>query len=411
MLTEQPLTDDTSYGDRRQRERSARPTTQVRTLDAMFTRAARRGPARLAVHEELGHLTYGRAETLATQWASALVRSGVQLGDPVIVHCDDHRQSLVAQLAILKAGGVCVPVSREIERPGPERIAAVSGAQAVLCSASTKAAWNSCGRLSLALDDAGTWKKVSALRPDPALPRSAPTDAAYLLISRENGEETSGQLVDHRAWQFALAARIRQAGTAERTVAVCQPPTGALTLSAMWWACASGGTLVPRALAPGGMDTAVFSPDEYARVLETAATASRPAGLRAIVLVGGPFPPDLVERHFTTLPTTRLLAEFAPAGGVMPWTAQELSPPSRSGLPDAGVGSPVPHVHVHIVDPEGHPVPPGRTGEICATGPALPFDSIGIRALDRESLPGGGTLLRSGHLGRWRTDGRVEITA
>nr|WP_272902856.1 AMP-binding protein [Streptomyces sp. BA2] len=377
----------------------------------MFTLTARRRSARLAVREERGHLTYGRAETLATQWASALVRSGVQLGDPVIVHCDDHRQSLVAQLAVLKAGGVCVPVSREIERPGLERIAAVSGAHAVLCSASTKAAWQSCGRLSLALDDAGTWKKVGALRPEPALPRSAPTDAAYLLISRGNKQETSGQLVDHRAWQFALAARIRQAGTAESMVAVCQPPTGALTLSAMWWACASGGTLVPRALALGNMDTAVFSPEEYTRVLEAAATASRPVGPRAIVLVGSPFPPELVERHFAALPTTRLLAEFAPAGGVLPWTAREFSPPSRSGLPDAGVGIPVPHVHVHIVDPEGHPVSPGRTGEICATGPVLPFDNIGIRALDRKSLPAGGTLLRSGHLGRWRTDGSVEITA
>ncbi|NUR29659.1 MAG: AMP-binding protein, partial [Catenulispora sp.] len=76
------------------------------TLDAMFARVAARRPDHTAVRVGTGRLTYRGAEQHARQLASLLVLGGVQLGDPVIVACADHRRALVAQLAVLKAGGV-----------------------------------------------------------------------------------------------------------------------------------------------------------------------------------------------------------------------------------------------------------------------------------------------------------------
>ncbi|WP_199838399.1 AMP-binding protein, partial [Streptomyces scabiei] len=62
------------------------------TLDALFTRAARRRPDAVAIQDARGELSFAKAELRATQLASVLIHAGVQLGDPVIIHCDDHQQ-------------------------------------------------------------------------------------------------------------------------------------------------------------------------------------------------------------------------------------------------------------------------------------------------------------------------------
>ncbi|AXI80111.1 AMP-binding protein [Peterkaempfera bronchialis] len=415
MITDQAPAGGRARGGARTEERPARPWAQSLTLDAVFSRVARRRPAGIAVREGAVGLSYGKAELRSAQLATALVRGGVQLGDPVIVHCDDHRQAVVAQLAVLKAGGVCVPVPPEVSGPGLERIADISGAQAVVCGPAGRSAWRSGSPLVVL--DADTWGKVRVLRADPSLPRSGPMDPAYLLIADEDGPDASGQLIDHRAWQFSMAARIQQVGVADGAVTVRERPTGPRTISAMWWAFACGGTLhtpprageLVRSLAWSGTAVAVFSPEEYAPVLEAVALTPEAVGPRAVVLVGGPCPRELVERHFQVVPTTRLRAEFAPAGGAMPWTAMEFSLLEGTKLPEFTVGSPMPNVHVQVLGPEGAVLPPGRIGEVCAAGPALPFDSV--RAVGREVPEAdGGLMLRSARMGRWRTDGTLEIT-
>lgn len=210
------------------------------TLDDLFTSTARRFPMARAVQEGHHHLSYGEAENRAAQLASALVRGGVQLGDPVIVHCAGHRQAVVAQLAVLKAGGVCVPLPSALRGARLDRITEVSGARVVLCSTVTRPLW-SYRLMSWVLDDPATWSKITAQRPDPSLPRSGHTEAAYLLVSDADRQGVSGYLTDHRAWQQTLSARIRRVGGAHDGVIVHHPPVRTTTLPAMWWAFACGG--------------------------------------------------------------------------------------------------------------------------------------------------------------------------
>lgn len=393
------------------------PTLEgMSTLDGMFSRAALRKPAGVALQEGPHLLTYGKAEARAGQLASALVRGGVQLGDPVIVHCESHAQAVLAQLAVLKAGGVCVPVAPGTDAPRVERIARISAARMALCSRSTQTAW--AGRAAcLVLDAETTWRKIGALRVDRALPRSEPTDAAYLLVNNEDGPASGGQLVDHRAWGLALAARVHHAGRVTSRVGTSQLPLGVPALSAMWWAFRCGGALhIPPpgeggagALGLSGSAVAVFDPQEYRLVLEAVRQAPRPVGPRVVVLLGGPCPAELADLHFEVLPTTRLWAEFAPAGGAVPWTTQELLAENRLRGAGVAVGRPVPRAQVRILGPDRRVLPSGLTGEVCATGPALPFDTIPAPRWGTSSA-GGGALLRSGRLGRWRPDGVLEIT-
>ncbi|MGQ4488526.1 long-chain fatty acid--CoA ligase [Streptomyces sp. 372A] len=386
------------------------PGQPGRTLDGLFGRAARRHPKAVVVREGPSTLLYGRADTLSAQLATALLRADVQLGDPVVVHCSDHRQALVAQLAVMKAGGVCVPVPRDLPAGRTRRLAAVSGADTVLCSRATREAWDRAGcRRRLLLDDPELWKRLGARSVDRALPISAPAEPAYLLTAREAGDWGSGHLVDHRAWHLAMAARSEQIGPAGRAVAVTEQPVGPATLSAMWWAFGSGSTLVAR---PGGPVTGpdgavvVYESAQYPRVLDALAREPRPTRPRMVVLVGAPCTPDTVARHVELLPETVLRAEFAPGGSVLPWAVSTY----RAGQGTPSGGGPVvgaaPGVRLSVRDALGENLRAGQAGEVCARGRTLPFDVIGAPA----ATGWGGTLLRSGFAGRRNADGVVELT-
>jgi non-ribosomal peptide synthetase component F len=389
-------------------ERTLSPSPSLNTLDALFAQVAQRNPDAVAVQDARGELRFAKAESWAGRLASILVHSGVQLGDPVIIHCDDHRQTLIAQLAVLKAGGVCVPAAHGLGRSELRGIAAVSGASTILCSRSTQEAWPQ-RHTTLSLDDEEARRRITAQRLEPALPLSHPREAAYLLVHDGGRHGLTGHLVDHYAWRLAVAERIRTAGAAPRRVFVAGPPAGPRALSAMWWAFAGGGSLrtLPgtgaSAQRDGTVSAAVFSPEEYDALVDVL-----PVRPRLVQLVGGPVPSDLVARHFTALPGTRLRADFAPADGALPWLSREFTPAGGATSWAGTLGAPVPQVQVSVVDNRGRPLADGQTGELCAAGRALPFDTVRRpgRALPAwEEAP----LLRSGMSGRRLPGGGLEL--
>ncbi|MEV5976639.1 AMP-binding protein [Streptomyces sp. NPDC052114] len=408
-------------GARARRPLPARPRrTQAPadTLDAVFAATARHRPRAVAVKDGRHELTYGHAETRAGQLASVLIGNGVQLGDPVLVHCPDHRRATVAQLAVLKAGGVCVPVPAQASREEFRRLARLVGARMALCGSPAVAGWTELGRVIVLGEE--TWQRVGAMRVDHSLPRSGPLEGAHLFGTGEDGTGPDAQLVDHRAWLRALAARPR--GSGGTTVVAHEPPMGARSLSALWWALTTGGTFhvgfrpEEACPAPGGRADAagVFGVAEYAGFLDGAAGAVRAP--RVVVLMGGPCPPELVERHFMLLPTTRLRCEFTPAGGVLPWTTRRVTPGQAFAAapgPHPGawldVGRPAPGVQVRVLTPEGFDVSRGGTGELCATGDALPCGVIHETPYGPGPVDGS-ALRRSGRYGRVADDGTVEIT-
>ncbi|MFD0430923.1 AMP-binding protein [Streptomyces zhihengii] len=327
-------------------------------------------------------LTYGAARENASRLASVMLRYGVQLGDPVLVHTADHAQSLVAQLAVLALGGVCVPVPDGAGERDAARIAEMSGATLVLCSGVHRERW---ALDAMVLDDARTWARIAPVRVDGSLPRSGPDDVAYLLTERTEGGGCVGHLVDHRAWLLATGARLRRAGRPGRGVRTGRRPGGALGLAALWWAISAGSRLNGPAAPATGRDqagaAAVYGPEEYAEFLEGAVTGAPGTAL----VIGGALPAGLVARHRELLPYTRLLAEFSPRDGAMPWTAADCTSAHADG---SGAGSAVPRVRVTVRDEEGRPVPAGATGRIWAAGAALPSTGCATAAVNRPSATG-----------------------
>lgn len=385
------------------------------TLNGLFSLAAARRPHEIVVADVRRALTYESAESSSDRLASALLRYGVQLGDPLLIHCSDHAQTLVAQLAVLKLGGVCVPVPHGADDASLARIADLSGAALVLCSGATRGRWS---LPVVVLDDERTWAKIKPLRTDGSLPRSGPDDVAYLLPEFGADSGVTGHLIDHRAWLSAVGARLRRAGRPGRGVTVGQGVGGARDLAAMWWAIAAGsrlqgprptgaGDTVPPLCGPG--TAAVYGPQEYAAVLADSRPEAGAADRSGTVLItGGPLPAGLVERHAELLPFTRLLAEFSPRDGAMPWTAVDCTANAWDAAGRAAMGAAVPRVRVTIRDAHGEVLPTGSTGQIWAAGTALPFDRLydGCHAVPASHR---GSFTNSGYTGRWTESGSLDV--
>ncbi|MDJ0463797.1 AMP-binding protein [Streptomyces sp. H27-C3] len=391
---------------RRPTQLSARqPEATGLTLDQVFATIAQHHPTRIAVQDGWSQLTYGQTDRQATQLAAALVQGGVQLGDPLFVHCENHRHALVAQLAVLKAGGVCVPTPRAPYEGGLPAAARQISARAVLCSRSTYD--KDVGSIpSLALDDPATWRRIASAAPEPTLPRSAPEAAAYLLLGGDTSPTAHGRLIDHRSWLRSAADRSRRIGSEPQTVTIDEPPMSPAALAAMWWAFSRAGTLHT---APwqsdgqwpltGGPDSAaVLTPADYAHHLATEPTDLPPQGSAvnpaAVVLIGGPCSRDIIARHFRARPGTRLWAEFAPADGSVPWTAQELLAGDANRPSTLDVGGPVPPVLLRVLGPAGETLPRHRHGELVAIGPSRLSEDVH----------------RSGWYGHWTPENTLDLT-
>ncbi|MCX4904246.1 AMP-binding protein [Streptomyces sp. NBC_00878] len=403
------------------------------TLDRTFGRIARARPGRVAVHVPAGpdgppgvrRLTYGEAEAGAVRLASALVRSGVQLGEPVVVVCDDPVRAVVDQLAVFKAGAVCVPVGRVAAEQARE-IAALSGARWALCGSGSRLPWERHCRV-LSPRDTVLAGLSGRARPGEApvedsLPRSDFTEAAYLLVDRRARRPAEARLSAHSAWTSATASRVRRAGHVSTEIVSGGDLAGAAALSAMWWAFACGARLTwlgdggPHALAgvapraPGALPADVLLTtegyQELLDTLDTAAAARSHAGLGTVVVSGTPCSADLVKQHFSRVEGTRLISEFSGDGGPLPWTARRLGPADAECRLLPNLGRPSPNVRVRVLDEAGRSLPPGLVGEICAEGDALPYellvrDGVVVRTFTDH-------LLRSGRLGQLRRDGSLE---
>ncbi|WP_322858936.1 amino acid adenylation domain-containing protein [Mycobacterium europaeum] len=101
-------------------------------IHTRFAGVVGRAPDRLAVSWAGGALSYRDLDALANGLAARLADRGVRPETPVAIRLSRGPQYIVAMLAVLKAGGVCVPME-----PGtpPERVASIlrqTGASIVL---------------------------------------------------------------------------------------------------------------------------------------------------------------------------------------------------------------------------------------------------------------------------------------
>ncbi|MFF9202055.1 non-ribosomal peptide synthase/polyketide synthase [Streptomyces sp. NPDC014986] len=398
-------TDETLKAVLDQGRGTARPVPAA-TLPELFERQAARTPDAVALADADGReLTYAEVERAANRLAHRLIARGVGPERVVALALPRGAETVVAQLAVTKAGGAFLPVDPDYPEQRREFMLRDAGAR-------------------LVLDDPAAVRDADG-------PDTAPTDAdrtaaltaahpAYVIYTSGSTGTPKGVAVTHGGLAaFAAAAADRyDAGPGDRVLQFASPSFDASVLE-LCVSLLGGATLVTgeegplvgerlaQVLAERRISHTLVPPAALATVAP--GTAAALPHLRTLIVGAEACPAHLVERW---APGRRMINSYGPteATVVATWTG-----PLAPGTGAPPIGRPAGATRVHVLDAALRPVPPGVTGELYVAGPGLArgyLNRPGLTASRFVADPFGAPgerMYRTGDLARWDSSGELRF--
>ncbi|WP_391858379.1 amino acid adenylation domain-containing protein [Streptomyces silvisoli] len=370
----------------------------------LFAGQARRTPDAIALCDGDRRLTYRQLDEWSDRVASRLLDGGLAAEDRVALLMDRCAELVVAQLAVLKAGGAYLPVDTRGPRERRVALLAQAGA-AVRLTADQVAA-------------ARTDRAEGALRP-----AADPDQLAYVMFTSGSTGVPKAVAVRHRD-VASLATDSRFTGGGCARVLLHSPVAFDAATFEVWAPLLNGGCVVVapdrpvdaallRRLAHDGGLTAVWLTAGLFRLLAQDAPDCF-AGLRQVWTGGDVVPAAAVRRVLTACPGLTVVDGYGPTETTTFATCHPLT--DAAAVPDTvPIGHPLDDVRIHVLDSRMRPVPPGCAGELFVAGEGVargylgrPGDSA-ARFLADPFGPPGGRMYRTGDLARRRPDGTVEF--
>lgn len=379
------------------------------SLPARVRDWAARYPDHPALVTGAGTVGYAALVARALHLADALRRHGARRGRPVGVLT--HRSAALPEivLAIWNAGAVYLPLSADLP---PERLAFIAQDAGL--------------GLIVALDGLVPppgLDNLPLLRPE-RLPKVAPVarraaagpdgdDPAYIIYTSGSTGQPKGVVLTHHGLNNlgeALAAAL-EITPADRVLQMASPAFDAwISDLAMAWA--AGAALVPvrrdeiddiagmaATMARLGLSVATMPPS-YLRLFGQADFPN----LRVLMTVGEPpIPAD--ARHYAA--RLRYINGYGPTETTAAAAIGPVSPEARR----LTAGVPLANTSIHLLDPDGRPVPPGAIGEVWLGGAGLAAGYLNRPDLTEAAFVTRpeGRLYRSGDLGQWSGEGELVI--
>jgi amino acid adenylation domain-containing protein len=394
-----------------------------------IARQARAHPAAPALSSAGQSLTYaelaGRVEALAGRVHAAGLAPQAVVG----VCLERSLESIVSLLAVLRAGGVYLPLDPDYPSERLAFLLADSGAGVALTQS----------KLLTRLPD-GPAQRICLDEPAPeaSAPEWVPTaeDLAYILYTSGSTGQPKGVCVSHQALArhcHAMCSYYRLT-PADRVLQFASPSFDA-ALEQVFTALMAGACLVLRDVDlwdPGAFSakiaelklTEVNIPpvywQEWTRA-EASAAAQAPSAQLHLVILGGDVvsPHTLAEWRRTPLNAVRLINAYGPTEALITACAYDIPPdleiPNAERVP---IGRPLGGRRAYILEPGGEPVPAGVPGELCLGGACLAQGYLNQPALTAEKFvpdpfrgveEPGARMYRTGDLARWRADGQIEF--
>lgn len=360
-------------------------------LGYFLSLTARRSPEQVAIVSEGRKITYGELDRQVNRLSNALIHLGLRLGDKVATLFPNSPELVVAYFAILKAGGVLVPLNPRLRPEDFLYMLQHSDSRFLIYSHGFRDAVASIrdrlGKLEAAVfcgeeppDGSLSFQEMIARgkEDEPRLALSEDDDFCLMYTAGTTGRP-KGVLVTHRnfIWGvlnqatsylpppdrvlqvFPLAHNAGMIGLMTRTLrgdtlVIIRAPGPELILKSIQEHAITMLGLVPTL---SNALTQVPSLDEYDR--------------NSVLLVGSGaavLPPE----------TKRRMRDLFPKAGIFDtYGMTECSGPITSLKPEdafrkeACVGKSLPYHEVRVVDERGADVRPGEVGEIVVRGPTV----------------------------------------
>jgi amino acid adenylation domain-containing protein len=399
----------------------------------LFEAQVEKNPYACAVVFEDQRLTYRELSNRANQLAHYLRKLGVGAEVLVGVCLERSVDMIVAMLAILKAGGVWVPLNPAYPR---ERISFIlRDTQAAVLVTEARLIEEAIGDL------ADSHQTGSQPAPPHALPLkvicldehraeiskeneqntavpSAPESLAYVIYTSGSTGKPKGVMIEHRSaaaflhWAHSVFTKEELAGVIAST-SICFD----LSVFEIFAPLTAGGCviLVENALELVELESAVAPtllntvPSVMAELLRL---GGLPRSIRTVNLAGEPLKPSVVAQIDRETAAEQIYDLYGPSETTTYSTYSRRAPDSVQT-----VGRPIANTQIYILDPYGNPTPIGVAGEIHIGGAGLARGYLGCPELTAEkfipdpfSAEPGARLYRTGDIARYLLDGNIELT-
>ncbi|MEU1470613.1 amino acid adenylation domain-containing protein [Streptomyces sp. NPDC005761] len=392
-----------------------------------------RTPHAVAVRDAHSRLTYAELDARADALAHVLCARGAGRGTRVAIAAPPSVDTLVAMLAVLRAGAAYLPVDPQYPPARIRHMLDDARPVLLLTTGDIHAGLPTCDIPWLALDGRAA-RPTGPTGPLPGPP--SPADPAYVIYTSGSTGRPKGVIVshaalaNHMAWMARHLTITSQDRVLARTSSSFDASVWELWLPLMHGAevCVlpDGANTEPRALVTWmsrfGVSIAQFVPSHLTLVLSEAAHAAPLPGLRAVLCGGEPLPRALAD-DVAELWRTEVHNLYGPTEATIDATVHRVAGRENSGqmavepYETVPIGRPVDTMRAYVLDGRLRPVPAGVTGELYLAGPNLAhgyLDRPGLTAARFVADPFDGTgarMYRTGDLVRWNRHGLLDHVA
>ncbi|HEY1235680.1 MAG TPA: amino acid adenylation domain-containing protein, partial [Candidatus Binatia bacterium] len=395
----------------------------------MFEQQAERTPDALALAFDDISLTYDEVNRRANQLAQYLVKRGVRPESRVAICIERSAEFALGFLAILKAGGVYVPLDPSYPR---DRLLEMIRDLGPTLLVTTQAQVSQCSLPSVTVIALNVAQE-SIAREDQANPQSVnePQNAAYILYTSGSTGKPKGVVMSHGALGNLISWQVTNLSEPAAARTVQFAPCGFdVSIQEMLTTWCSGGALflIKEELRRDGVSLLRFIQERSIErvflpfvALQNIAAAAAYANcyapsLREIITAGEQLQmTESVKLFLNKLGVCCLRNQYGPTEShVASEFVLRPSFDSASYLPP--IGRPIANTKIYILDSYRRPVPVGVTGEIYIGGAGLARGYLNQPELTAEkfiehSFHGetASRLYKTGDRARYLSDGTIEF--
>lgn len=345
------------------------------TIHQLFEAQAARTPDNIAVWSESYSLTYDQLNRRANKLARRLQSLGVEAEVPVAILLERSPEMIVSIFAVLKAGGVYVPLDPTYPADRLAWMLSDAAAPVLLTEQSAPQILAPHEPQVVYLDS--DWETDDLLDENP-VSNATGDNLVYIIYTSGSTGNPKGVMLTHAGIRNRMCS-MQDEYSLDHTDRLLQKTTFSFDVSVweIFWPLLNGAaTVLAR---PGGQQDPSYLVQLIDRAKVTMLHFIPPMlqvflqedGLAACgslrnVACGGELLPLQLQREFFSKISARLHNHYGPTEGsieVTTWTC-----PPDGDLPMAPIGRPIRNIRVYVADSQLQLVPVGVPGELCFSG-------------------------------------------
>ncbi|WP_374004953.1 amino acid adenylation domain-containing protein [Bacillus velezensis] len=393
-------------------------------LHDLLEQQAEKTPDRPAILTDDISITYQELNERANELAHQLIKRGIRLEDKTAIMGRRSPDMLIGIYAVLKAGGVYLPIDPDYPEERIRFLLKDSGVKFLLAEPELFAPDLFEGE-TISLKSGQTGNPEAAANPNVPV---KPDSLAYIIYTSGSTGRPKGVQIEHRSAVNFLYSLQTRYGLSDSDIILHKTSYSfdASIWELFWWPIAGasvfllpqGGEKDPEmilnALENNRITAAHFVPSMLHAFLEYINSRKQPIKktcLKRVFAGGEQLGPHLVSRFYDLLPGTELTNSYGPTEATVEAAYFDL--PQGKEFHNVPIGISGHNMRLYILNQKKRLLPPGCIGELYIAGTGVARGYLNRPELTEERFLNdpfypGERMYQTGDIARWTEDGLVE---